>query len=233
MRFYRYVTVELTDIIGEYLPVSETLSSYVGRADLACGASQQQKELETAQAAFFNEQTQEYSTVYNEAQGVLKSLTAEFTPILQAGPNQQGFSQAQLDNLNSTAATGSGQAYHSVEQSLAQQEAAQGGGNDYLPSGAKVQLQEELGASEAQNLGNEQSQIQQANYAQGNQNFQFASSVLGNTAAQLNPNGYSNAATNSGNAAASTANQITQANNSWMGLVGGALGAAATAYAGR
>jgi len=198
----RIITINPTlDMETLLFVANDGVYEYEGPIADFCGATQQPKDLEAAQAAFYNEQTKQYNTVFGESQGILKNLTAQFTPILQAGPNQQGFSAAELNNLNSTAVTGSGQAYHSIEQALAQQEAAQGGGNDYLPSGAKLQLQEELAASAAQNVSAQESQIQQANYETGRQNFQFASSVLGNTAGQLNPAGFSNATTASGTAA--------------------------------
>ena len=76
-----------------------------------CGASGQQKDIEAQQAAFYKQLTQEYGITFGESQGILKSLTAAFEPILKAGPNQQGFSAEELANLNSQAVTGIGRNY--------------------------------------------------------------------------------------------------------------------------
>jgi hypothetical protein len=85
-------------------------------------------------------------------------------------------------------------------------------------------LNQQLASSAAGALSSEQLGITQANYAQGRANFGEAASALGGTAGLLNPEGMAGQATSAGNAAANTANQIAQENNSWMGAVGGVLG---------
>lgn len=198
-----------------------------------CGASQEQKDIEAAQAAFYNNLTSEYQTVFGQNQAILKSLTASFQPILAKGINQEGFSPAELQNLQSQAVAGTGRNYAAAADALARQQGAAGGGTTYIPTGAKMQQQEQLATSAAQNESQIESNITAANYATGRQNYLEAAGVLGGVAAQYNPTGYAGAATGAGSAAAETANQITQANNSWMNLAAGALGSAATAYAGR
>lgn len=198
-----------------------------------CGASDQQKQIEASQAAFYNQLTQEYGTVFGESQGILKQLTASFAPILAAGINQEGFSKGELTNLQSQATTGTGQTYARAAAALGAQQGAEGGGTAYIPSGAKMQQQQQLAESAAQNESAINSNILAADYATGRSNYLTAAGVLGGVASQYNPIGMAGAATGAGNAAANTANEITQADNSWMNLVGGALGAAATAYAGR
>lgn len=194
------------------------------------GSTSAQNQLQASQMAFYNQLTAQYATTFSENQGILKDLTASFEPILAGGINQQGFSQAELNNLNSTAVTGGGQAYASAEKAVGNAAAAQGGGNTYIPSGAKTQVNEELASSAAQNIGNQELGIQEQNYATGRSNYLEAANILGGVAGQYNPTGYANAATGAGSAASTTANEIAQENNSWMnmvtGIAGGALGAA-------
>src|ERR1039458_2785521 len=198
-----------------------------------CGASSQQNQIEAAQQQFYSTLTSEYQTTFGENQAILGSLTSSFEPLLAGGINQIGFSDAELQTLQSQATTGTGQTYARAAAALGAQQGAEGGGTAYIPSGAKTQQQQQLAESAAQNESGINSNILASDYATGRSNYLEAASVLGGVAGQYNPTGYANSATGAGNAAANTANQIAQADNSWMNLVGGSLGAAATAYAGK
>lgn len=191
-----------------------------------CGASSQQTALGDAQTAFYNQMTQEQSASYAQNQEILKSLNASFAPILAGGINQQGFSAPELSNLNSQAETGTGEDYKQANAALSNQEATEGGGTSYIPSGAKNQEHEELASSGAQEESNLSSNILGADYATGRQNYLTAASGLEGVAAGFDPTAYSNAATGAGSAASTTENEITQANQSWMQLVSAGLGAA-------
>lgn len=196
-----------------------------------CGASQQQKDIEASQAAFYNTLTSEYKTVFGENQAILGTLTSSLEPILQAGINQQGFSPEELANLNNMVTNQTGQNYGNAKAAIAWEQGAEGGGNNFIPSGAKQEIQAQLAQSAAQQESGEQQQIQASNYATGRSNYLAAEEGLSGVASQYNPAGFANATTGAGGAAAQTADQITQANNSWMNLVAGGLGAAASGYA--
>lgn len=199
------------------------------RLALTCGASSQQNEIEQAQSNFYNELTAQYGQSFAANQEILKALTRSFQPILNAGINQQGFSAPELANLNAQAVEGTGQNYNAASKALAIQQGNEGGGTTYIPTGAKMQQQEELATSAAANESQIESNITAANYQTGRQNYLEAANVLGGVAGQYNPAGYASAATGAGNAASNTANEIAQENNGWMNLVSGALGAAGTA----
>lgn len=214
-----------TERIERYISEGRTVSG-------SCGASSQQHQIADSQQRFYDQLTQEYGTVFAENQSILKALTASFKPILEAGPNQKGFSEEELQNLESQATTGTGRNYAKAGAALGAIQGAEGGGTAYIPSGAKHQQQEQLAESAAANESGIQSNILAADYETGRQNYFRAAGALGGVAGELNPVGYSNSATGAGSAAANTANQIAQADSSWMNLVAGGLGAAATAYAG-
>ena len=212
--------------VDRYLREGRTVSG-------GCGASSAQVQLQNSQIAFYNQLTSEYGTIFGESQGILKALTNAFEPILKAGPNQEGFSPAELQALESQATTGVGTNYANAQKALAVAQGAQGGGNAYIPTGAKQQQQAQLAESAAQLQSGEQLGIQQADWAQGLENYRFAANELGGVAAQLNPSGFANSATSAGSSAATTANEVTQANSSWMNLVGGAIGAAGQVFEGK
>lgn len=206
---------------------------YSGHVDRLCGASSQQTQIEASQAAFYDTLTSEYKTVFGQNQAILGTLTKSLEPILAGGINQQGFSPAELANLNNIAVNQTGQNYANAKSAISNQQGAEGGGNSYIPSGAKEELQSQLATSAVQQESSNEQQIQSQNYATGRENYLGALSGLSNVAGQYNPTGFANSATGAGGAAASTADAITQANNSWLSVVSGVAGAAGTAYAGR
>lgn len=197
-----------------------------------CGASSAQTGLQNSQIAFYDQLTQQYGTIFGQDQQVLGALTKSFEPVLAAGPNQQGFSPAELQSLESQATTGVGTNYANAQKALANQQGSEGGGNAFIPSGAKEEQKGELAQSAAQLQSGEQLGIQQADWQQGLSNYQFAANELGGVASQLNPAGFANSATGAGGAASTTANEVSQANNSWMQLVSGAIGATGQAFQG-
>lgn len=195
-----------------------------------CGASQGQKDLAQSQSDFYKTMTAQYNTVFGENQQILKSLTASFQPILDKGINQEGFSKAELDNLNAQAVTGTGTNYAKAAAALGASQGAEGGGTAYIPSGAKRAQQAQLAESAAANESGIEANIKAADYSTGRANYLTAAEGLGGVAGQLNPAGFANSATGAGSAASTTENEITQANNSWMNLVAGGLGAASSAF---
>jgi hypothetical protein len=107
--------------------------------------------------------------------------------------------------------------------------AARGGGNIALPSGAQSQVQEMIGTAAENQKSSALNTINLANYAQGRQNyFNAVGALAGVPGATENAlTGAANAATGAGGSAMQGATAIQQANNSWMGLLGGILGNAA------
>jgi hypothetical protein len=200
-------------------------------AALCKGASAQQSSLADSQQAFYNQMTADYSQQFAQQGAILQSLQNTLNPIIAAGPNQQGFNTAELNTLNSQAVQGTGQQYNNAQKALGAQQAAQGGGNSYLPSGAQSAQQANVASAYANQASNQLLGIQQANYQQGYNTYESAIGQLGGVASQYNPTGYSNSATGAAGAANSEANAVAQANNaaSPWNLVGGILGGAAGA----
>jgi hypothetical protein len=148
-----------------------------------------------------------------------------YSPIFAAGPNQEGFSPGEVNNLNTQAGEGTATSFNQADKALRETQAATGVAT---PTGPQEQQQEELASSAANSEAQQKQQITQANYAQGYQQWQQAASGLTNTAGLLNPTGYSGAATGAGEATGNTANQIASENNSWVNAALGAAGAIGT-----
>jgi hypothetical protein len=189
-----------------------------------CGANQQQTQISDAQQQMYQTLNSSYQTAFGQSQTITNALTAQFQPILAAGPGQQGFSAAENQSLNTSASENIAQNYAAAQKATAQVLAARGGGNTLLPDSISANLTAQNANQAAQQRSQAQNTITQANYAQGYQNWANAASVLSNTAGLLNPNAYASSATGAGTAAANTANQIAQQNNSIWNAAIGALG---------
>jgi hypothetical protein len=190
-----------------------------------CGPSAAQEQLQSSQAQFYDQLRQQDSTQYGEDQAILTQMQSVYAPILAAGPDQFGFTQAESNDLNTQATEGVATNYANAGKALREEQASEGGGNSYLPSGVNEQEKEQLAESASGQQSTEQQQIRQAGYQQGYNKFVQASSALQGTAALLNPNGAANAANAAGSAEGTTAAQIAAENESWMAPLAGAVGA--------
>jgi len=218
---------------GNYVLDNSESFEYNGKIAVLCGASAAQNATAQAQSNFYNQLTSQATQVFGNDSQVFSGLMSTFAPIVAAGPSQQGFSPQELSNLNSEAITQTGTSYKNAKEALGNQEAAQGGGTVALPSGANVGANLSLAESGANQTASELGQITQANYAQGNANYQNA--VKGEESATdvfNSSTNSANSATGAGTAAANTENQITQDNNSWVNATIGALGSVAGAAVG-
>ena len=196
-----------------------------------CGPTAAQSQLQTSQAAFYQQLQNNDETEFGEDQGILKQMQSVYAPILAKGPNQDGFSTAEETNLNTQATEGVGQNFANASKALKENQAASGG-DTFLPSGVNAQQQGALDMNAASEQSQEQQQIKQAGYTQGYSEFTQATSALENTAGQLNPNAGAEVANSAGTAEGTTANQIAQENESWMAPLTGAIGAVGGAATG-
>lgn len=197
-----------------------------------CGATPAQENLETQQAAFYKTMTDQYNTVFGESQAILSNLTKIFTPIVQAGPGQRGFSDEERASLDTTATETTASNYANAQRTLNESLASRGG-SDFIPSGEETQLNEGLLATEAGDRSALENQIEQADFETGRQNWAAATEGLAQVSGQENPANFANATTNAGEAAGTTANQIAEASNSlWGAAIGGLSGIAGAAVKG-
>jgi hypothetical protein len=100
------------------------------------GASSGQKELSAETGNFYRELHGAYESVFGNFSGILNGLKSAWTPILNGGINQQGFSADELAARTSNAINRTADNYKFASQAVGEQQAARGGGNTFLPSGA-------------------------------------------------------------------------------------------------
>ena len=214
--------------IDRYVLDNSESFMYNGNIHKLCGATGAQKSIEQSQQSFMAQAQQQASTVFGAASQVFQGLMSTFAPIVAAGPSQRGFSQAENAALQSQAITNAGVSFRNAKQALGENLAAAGGGNTALPSGVAANEELQLAEAGANNTANQLNQITEANYATGRQNYQNAvQGELNATNVYGAATGAVSGANQAGSDAATSANNIAQADNSWMQMVGGALGGVA------
>ena len=187
---------------------------------------------ESAQSQFYDVLTQNYKTEFAENQALSNSLQQLINPIIQAGEGQYGFDTTEDNALRSDATNQDVTAFTNQKQALQNEEAAQNGGVSVMPSGAQEQLNEELGVQQAQKIANDQTAITEAGYTQGRQDYQNAMNEEFGLLSNTNPNAYASSAVGGGNAVNGAVQAEAAMDNSWMSVVGGALGGAGSAFGG-
>jgi hypothetical protein len=217
----------------QYQTVNSTEFEYEGILSLCCGASSQQTDTYNTQQQLTQTLINQMGQVFGSSSSVFNSLVAGATPIYNAGPDQMGWSPEQKAAMDSAAINTTAASYQSARQSIGEQVAAQGGGNINLPSGAQIAPQLALSEKAAQQQASELNQNTLADATQGRENWLDSAKILQGAPSVFNTStGAANSAVGSGSAQSTTANEISQANNSWVnaliGAGGAILGGAAT-----
>jgi hypothetical protein len=197
-----------------------------------CGATQQQTQVSDEENQFYQNLTNQYSTIFGQSQAITGALTKAYLPILQAGPSQTGFAPGEENALRTQATQNVATNYGQAQKATAQILAARGGGNDLLPSSVNANLLAQNTNAAAQQQSAAQNTITQANYAQGYQNWGTAANVLGSTAGLISPTSYAAQTTGAGTAAMTGATDVANAANSPWNAAFGALGSLAGGAAG-
>lgn len=195
------------------------------------GPSAQQVQLGDEQSQFYQQGMQESQSAFSEQQSLLAEMEKIYQPILNRGPNAEGFSDAEKENLDSQAEEGTASNYSKAAKAVGENIAA-GSGDNPLPSGSGEQLKEEVAQSAAGQESQEESQILGADYAEGEHQFEDAGNALANVSGQLNPVAYESGATGAGSAAETTEKDINAESNSWETAVLGAAGSLGSAVIG-
>lgn len=196
-----------------------------------CGPSSAETGLQQQSQGFSTQLMSNYSQLFSQQQGVLAGLNKSLSPIVAAGPNQQGFSGAELNSLNTSAINANAGATQSALQAARTFGAGQGGGGTSgLTSGITKQIESSVAAQGAGNLATNEGQIQQANWAQGNSNYFKALGAQEGVAQLYNPNGSMTGAINENNNSFSQASAIdTQDNAMAQDIAGFATAAVGSA----
>jgi hypothetical protein len=194
-----------------------------------CGSTAAQDELQQEQISAYQQAQQMTAQQYANQQAIYAPMAAQFQSIFNKGPNQEGFSTEETNTLNAQAVAGTATNYSQAEKAVGESLAAEGGGDEYMPSGGADQIKEEVANSAAAQESGQETQIKEADYQQGLSEWNAAAGGLETIASGQNPLGYEQEANTAGSAASTTANDIATQDNSWINAAVGAAGSVASA----
>jgi len=196
------------------------------------GPSQGEQTLAARMQSFTNQTMGDYSQLFANQAAVMSDLRAAYTPIFQAGPDQQGFGPNELAALNTQATEGVGTNYAKARTALETGLSARGGGNEFLPTGGRAELEGSLAQAAAAQQSNAELAITRANYETGRENWQRAGAGLNALASEYNPTAAGSLAATVGKEAFSQAGEVNQekiaAQNAKISGITGGIEALAT-----
>lgn len=200
---------------------------------MCSGPTSSQTDVSNEENAMMKVLQSAYQTEFGEDQQIFKQAMQVFEPIAAAGPDQQqpaDVTAAERTQSMEAASTAAGQASATIGNELA----SRGGGQSFEPSGAEGELKSEIAIGAEKQNADEQQQITQKSYDVGRQNWLAAEQGMMNLPGVISgATGAGESVTGGEVAAGNQANTIAAQGNSWMGLLGGLAGSAATAYAGK
>lgn len=198
-----------------------------------CGPTAGQLELGDEEMAAYKQAAALTTAQYGNQQAIFQPMVTQLQSIFAKGPNQEGYSQPEQDTLNSQILAGTSENYAQAARAVNESEAAQGGGDIPLPSGAQLARREAVATSAAQEESREQLQVKNQGFEQGFKQYEDAAAGLSGIASAENPLGYETGATSSGTAASNTEDQIASEQDSWVNAALGAAGSIAGAATSR
>ena len=223
--FYRQIiwnmeTLEITSRIP---------SSYSGPADKLCGATGAQKTAQANEMKVSDLLTSDFQKIFSGNDNILQSITGALEPVVNAGPNQYGFSSAEDAALRTQATDTLAAAGRNTTNAVRSAVAANGGMN--LPSGSEAAIEGSLAESEANKQAEAQLGITEKGYETGRENFFKSEGALASAPGALeNPaTAAGSAAEGAAGAAMQGATDIATAQNAWIAPVAGAIGAVGAA----
>ena len=190
-----------------------------------CGTHGAETAAAAQQTAFTSQMIGEGTSVFGQDSSVFNQLVGTYSPIVKAGPSQEGFSAAESNALNAAAIQNTAAGYRNAAAATKSGVAGFGGGNTLATSGVGLNANVAVGEAAANQQATELNKIQQANWSQGNQNWLQATQGLAqapgvmNNAAMFSERIQSGLDTEMDNAQAQDARS-----NWWVPMATGAIG---------
>lgn len=164
-----------------------------------CGPSASEQTIAGAQSSLALSMQSDFQTRFAKQSTLLDNLNASLTPVIAAGPEQQGFSPEELAARNTQAINAAGAANRNAVQSASNSMAGRGqsrgapgvgGGDSGLQSGIESAIRGGIASSSANQLANAQNEITSENYAVGRSNYRTALAGSQALSGEYNPQGF-------------------------------------------
>lgn len=185
----------------------------------------------TAKTAVASAQS-EATSIFGALSSVFNNIVGGLQQIVTGGPSQAGYGAAELNATNAAAVQGGATMARNLGEAAGTSAAAVGGGNTATPGAIESSVLAAKTAA-AQETAGAENQIVQADYAQGNKNYESAVGQEENLPNVFNPatsaEGQVNAAVNTN---LSTQKAVDTSSNWWQPMVTAAIGGASSALTG-
>lgn len=189
-----------------------------------CGPSSTEKSLEQSQQTFASTLQQNYQTLYGNQLGVLNAINRSLSPILSAGPNQQGFSGPEVAARQTEIINNASAANRAAQQAARTYGAGQGGGGTSgVTSGITKQIESAIGSQAAQTAGSQLDTLTAENYQAGRENYWRAQGGMSALASGYSPNAAAGEATSANQSAFGEAKTIQQQSEETSQMIAGGL----------
>lgn len=190
------------------------------------GPTSTQQKLQASEAAFYDKQIAAYDKAYANFSDLQGALKKQFDPIINAGPGQMGYTDAQRTDLNTLATGGTAGYYNQALKALGSQRATLGGGTSNInqTSGAAEAERARIAQTAAGQEAQQRLNIESTGYDIGRTQYQQAVAGEEALAQAWNPNSFASSTVSAGGLANEEANTIAQQQQSAWGTVLSSLG---------
>lgn len=209
-----------------WIPELEESCPYSGQWEMCLGgASGADKALAKDQKQFADALQLQQGTEFAGEQADLNAISAAWSPIISAGPNQYGFSTAEDQQLRENIVNAGATATTNTENAALLREQQASGGAGAGPSGGTAALNAEIAATGAQSTATALGQEKELGYETGRSEFNTAQAGEAEVAKIENPVGGASAASGAAEQANKSQNLVDTANANSLGakLLGGAI----------
>lgn len=206
------------------------------RGCLICGPSSSEQALAQSNASFAGALQSSYASQLQNQNAVLSGLNASLSPTVAGGPSQQGWSPAEVSAVNTNILDTTSANYQNAQRAAQNALAGRGGGAgnaNIANSGIDQQINAGIASQAAGQTSAEENQAVQANYAQGNKNYNAAVGAEEGVAGMYDPSRYGSLALSGGGQAFGEANTVSQEQNQKESEIAGlAIGAGSSILTG-
>lgn len=194
-----------------------------------CGPSKAMKNLNNQIQSFAGNTTEEAKTIFGDASGIFNDLKTSLGSIVKGGPSQQGWSQAEINAVNSGIIDNAATSARNVKAATGNAVAAIGGGNTVNPSGLEAEVNAESNLGVEAEKSRQLNQAVAANYETGRQNYFSAVGEEEKLPSVFSTSNDANRVAQSGlDQATKSQSSIDSANNWWQPLIMSGISAAST-----
>jgi hypothetical protein len=193
-----------------------------------CGPTGSEKNLQASQQNFASMLQSNYGTLFGQQQGVLNAINNSLSPVLAAGPSQNGFTGPQLSAMQTQIINNTSAATRNAAQAARNVAAGQGGGGTSgLTSGIQQQIQASILSQGAIAQGSQEANLAVQNAQLGQENYWRAAGGMQALASGYSPNAAMGGATTANQSAFGEANEIQQQQQQEDQMIAGGITAAA------